>query len=388
MSTLAGHVDRAELMRLLVRENLQHWLAAAATESGFFRVNLDRQWRPVPLQTSSLVSQSRLVYVMSCGHQVTGRSEYQAGARRGADFLLAAFPDRRHGMLFFQVDEQGGVVDDQKSAYGHAFAIFGLAHAFRCTGEKRYLDAATDLWRQMRQRMACAKGGLHAAFGRDFSQVTAPNSQNPLMHLFEALLALHDACGEAEILGDANALAEFIYGRLYDDRLGRLPERFDDDWRPTPDWPEGYIDLGHQFEWAFLLSRSVEKGFAPRYLDIATRLLEYGMKHAYDAAQGGIFSRGRYEGVTDRSAKGWWQQAEHLRTLAHFAGLRGRSDLLAAYDQSWQFARRHFLDDRYGGWYASYTPGRDRTEQEMAKGNIWKAGYHETGMFMETLRLL
>ena len=388
MNILADHVDRAELMRLLVRESLEHWLAAAATESGFFRVNLDRQWRPVSPQTSSLVSQSRLIYVMACGHEVTGRSEYQGAARRGADFLLSAFPDPQHGMLFFQVDEQGGVVDDQKSAYGHAFAIFGLAHAFGCMGDKRYLDAATDLWRQMRRRMACAKGGFHATFSRDFAQVTAPNSQNPLMHLFEALLALHDAGGDEEIFRDANTLAEFIYGRLYDDRLGRLPEFFDDDWQPVRDWPEGYIDLGHQFEWAFLLSRAVEKGFAPRYLDIATRLLEYGMKHAYDAVEGGIFSRGRYDGITDRAAKGWWQQAEHLRTLAHFAGLRGRGDLLAAYDQSWHFARRHFLDDQYGGWYASYTPGRDRNEAEMAKGNIWKAGYHETGMFMETLRLL
>jgi hypothetical protein len=49
---------------------------------------------------------------------------------------------------------------------------------------------------------------------------------------------------------------------------------------------------------------------------------------------------------------------------------------------------RHFMDDQYGGWCTSYTPGHDRTEAEMAKGNIWKAGYHETGMFMETLRLL
>jgi mannose/cellobiose epimerase-like protein (N-acyl-D-glucosamine 2-epimerase family) len=163
MNSLTEHVDRAELMRLLVWENLEHWLAAAALRSGYFRVNLDRQWRPVPPQTSSLVSQSRLIYVMSCGHEVTGRGEYQAAARRGADFLLSAFPDRRHGMLFFQVDEHGGVVDDQKSAYGHAFAVFGLAHAFRCTGEKRYLEAATDLWRQMRRHMACAKGGFHAA---------------------------------------------------------------------------------------------------------------------------------------------------------------------------------------------------------------------------------
>jgi mannose/cellobiose epimerase-like protein (N-acyl-D-glucosamine 2-epimerase family) len=375
-------------MRLLVNEHLEHWLAAAATDSGFFRVNMDRQWRPVPPQNSSLVSQSRLIYVMACGDEVTGKSEYKTAARRGADFLLSAFPDRRHGMMFFQVDEQGGVVNDQKIAYGHAFAIFGLSHAFRCTGDKRYLDASTDIWRQMQRRMAYEKGGFRAAFSRDFGQVTAPNSQNPLMHLFEALLALHDAGGGADILRDANALAEFIYGWLYDERLGRLPEQFEDDWRPAPDWPEGRIDLGHQFEWAFLLSRAVEKGFAPKYLDIASRLLEYGMKYAYDAAEGGIFSRGRYDGVTERAAKGWWQQAEHLRTLAHFIGLRGRSDLLAAYQQSWQFAKRHFIDGRYGGWFAGYTSGRDRTEAEMAKGNTWKAGYHETGMFMETLRQL
>jgi hypothetical protein len=43
-----------------------------------------------------------------------------------------------------------------------------------------------------------------------------------------------------------------------------------------------YFELGHQFEWALLLSHAVEEGLPPRYLGVAERLLNYGMKVAYD----------------------------------------------------------------------------------------------------------
>jgi hypothetical protein len=83
---------------------------------------------------------------------------------------------------------------------------------------------------------------------------------------------------------------------------------YDSNWKPAPPERAGYLELGHQFEWAFLLSHAVEKGFPKRYLAIGERLLNYGMKVAYDKEEGGIFSRLDAQGAVVRGPKGWWKQ--------------------------------------------------------------------------------
>ena len=206
-----------------------------------------------------------------------------------------------------------------------------------------------------------------------------------MMHLFEALLALHDATGSPEVLRDARELADRIFSRLFQEREGRLPEFYDAEWKPAAAEKGGHIELGHQFEWAFLLSHAVEKGLPNRYLAVAGRLLDYGMKVAYDAPEGGIFSRGDYGDRAVRGPKGWWQQCEFLRALMHWAVVRGRADLWPAFDRSLAFARRNLIDAEFGGWYSSYDPQNPTAGN--GKGSEWQAGYHVTGMYLEGLRL-
>ncbi len=384
---IAKHIDPQWFRKSFIQDNAAHWLAAAPTENGFFRSDLDRQWRPAEQQVATLVSQSRLLFVLAAAHEVTGEPAYLEAVRKGADFLVDHFRDGEFGGYFWSVSPTGELLDDSKSAYGHAFVIFGLSHAARATGEKRFAEAALACWQDMKEHLCYEGGGIKPATNRDFSKVRGGNTQNPMMHLFEALLALHDATGSRQVFDDASALAEFIFGKLYEEGPGRLPERYTAQWRPLPQEQGGYVDLGHQFEWAFLLSRAVEKGFPERYLQIGQRLLDYGMKVAYDRQAGGIASAGGYNDTVTRPGKGWWEQCELLRALMHYAATRGREDLWPAFDQSLAFVKAHFLDAEYGGWYGSYEPGKLRGERDSRKGSNWKVGYHDSGMYLEALRL-
>jgi mannose-6-phosphate isomerase len=220
---------------------------------------------------------------------------------------------------------------------------------------------------------------------RDYTRVTDQNTQNPMMHLFEALLALHDATGSKEVLRDAQAHADNIFTKLFDAREGRLPELYDRDWKAAPPEQGGYFELAHQFEWAFLLSHAVEKGFPKRYLAIGQRLLNYGMRVGYDKEDGGVFSRGDYQANAVRGPKGWWEQCESLRTMMHYAALRGRKDLWPAFDQTLELAKKNLIDPEYGGWYYSYDP--KAATQRTGKGGVWQVGYHVCGMYREALRL-
>jgi len=384
------HID-AEWFRKTLAGETANWLKAAATPTGFFQVTLDRQWRPLEKQIATLTSQNRQIFVMATGYELTRETAYLEAMKKGADFLLKNFRDSRYGGLFFSVTPDGKAADERKDCYGHAFAVFGLAHAARVSRDTRYREAALETWGEMKKNLRDQAGFFKPATSRDFSQVQGTNSQNPMMHLFEALLALHDATKSKAIYRDAEAHARAMFaqgpGQLFQPGGGFLPEVYDGAWKPLPVDQRGRIDLGHQFEWAFLLSHAVEKGFPRTYLSIGERLLEYGMKVAYDRGQGGIFSTSDYGGSRDDRPKMWWQQCEMLRALMHYAVLRGRADLWAPFGQSLEFVKRNFIDSEHGGWYGAYDPAQPREGKALNKGSLSQVGYHVCGMYAEAVRL-
>jgi mannose/cellobiose epimerase-like protein (N-acyl-D-glucosamine 2-epimerase family) len=381
----SGGIDAVWFDRTL-RDEVQHWLDAAATESGFFRPFLDRQWKPLEQQSATLVSQSRLIYVTAAGYEHTRRPEFREAARRGAAFLLTSFRDQVHGGWYYRVSPDGQPLQDFKDSYGYAFAIFGLTHAYKATGEERFLRAAGDTWTEMKSRLRDGPHFLKPRTSRDYSGVQGTNSQNPLMHLFEALLELSEAGGSKDVRRDAEALASAVTTKLVQPEDGSLPEMFNREWAPLPAGKGGRIEIGHQFEWAFLLSRAVELGFPKSYLKTARRLLDYGMRVGYDKQAGGIWSVCDYSGRVASPVKSWWQQAELLRALAHHAKLRGRTDLWPAYRQSLEFVKTNFIDGEFGGWYNNYDPAAPRTGRREHKGTDWMVGYHVTGFYSEALR--
>lgn len=380
----ARRIDRDWFSRALAEETAR-WRTVALRPNGFFAVALDRQWIPAPVQYGTLVSQARQIFVMVAGYEHTGDPAYLDAVRLGTDFLLRHFRDPEHGLLFYSVDPAGQVLDDSKNSYGLAFAIFALSHAARVNADERYRAAALETWAGMQRHLRDETGFFRPGTDRAYARTLGRYSQNPMMHLFEALLALHDATASDEVLRDAGQLADAVFTRLFDPDRGRLPELFDADWRPVPPDRPGSVELGHQFEWAFLLSHAVEKGLPETYLAIGERLLDYGMTMGYDQEAGGVFSRLDADGAVIRGRKGWWEQCEALRALLHYAVVRERGDLWPPFDRSLAFAQRHFIDADHGGWFAAFDPARPA--QGTGKGSIWQAGYHVSSLYREALRL-
>jgi mannose/cellobiose epimerase-like protein (N-acyl-D-glucosamine 2-epimerase family) len=378
-------IDTGWFRRTLL-EDLRRYHDSVVTPSGFFRPLLDRRWRPVEKQSATLVSQCRWLFVLATGCEMTGERRFCEAVQRGGDYLLRHFWDREHGGWYRQVSPGGYVLNAAKDSYGHAFAVYGLAHAWRVSGQQRFRDAAFETQKVMRARFAESGGFLKPAMSRDFGEVAGVRSQNPIMHWFEALLALHEAAGSPEAHGDAEGLAGLVFAKLYRRDAGYLPELFDAEWKPLAEPAGGRIELGHQFEWAYLLSEAVRLGFAERYLETGRRLLDYGLKYGYDAEHGGFFSRADYGGRVAEKAKGWWEQCEAQRAILRYAVRHGRGDLWPVFHKSLAFVKEHFLDAEFGGWYRDYN-GRPREGRRLDKGSHWMAGYHVTNFYLEALRV-
>lgn len=368
----------------LLDEILPKWLTASTPE-GLFLPHFDRQWTPQNQNFGTLVSQCRLLYNFAQGHALTQDTAYATAVETGADFLLRHFRDTQHGGWFWSCNLAGEPIEDRKDSYGHAFAIFGLAHAYHCTGDPKLQEAMLQTWEIVATRFRDAHGGVYWRMTRDFEPADDTKSQNPVMHLFEALLAASSVGGADHLLPEARKLGDFVLEQLVRPTDRRLPEIYDVDWQELTASP-GRLDIGHAFEWAYLTSWAVEQGLPDHYLHFGNSFLLYGLALGFDWQNGGIYSPASPQGVLMDARKGWWEQCEAIRTLAHYAIHHQRADLWEPLAKMMHFVQRYCVDAEYGGWYGSLKA--DGTPNQTAKGNEWKLDYHVVGMCTEIIRLL
>ena len=368
----------------LLDDLLPHWLEAAVTEEGLFQTQLDRQWRHIGEPVGTAVSQTRLLYNFAMGHDLTGDDAYLRATESGARFLIEKFRDPEHGGWFHSVGPGGAVVDDHKDAYDLAFIIFGLSHAFRITKAETFRAGILEAWDVLNSRFRDEHGGIMRRLTRDFQPKEERRTQNPTMHLFEALLAAGEV--EPAMLDEALTLGKFVLNRLVRwDGQPCLPELYDLGWNELPEDRGGYVCLGHQFEWAYLLSSAVERGLPGWWLAPATDLLQFGLRVGYDRRDGGILNAATPEGNVISADKGWWEQCEGIRAMMHHAVLHGRDDLWEPLTKTTLFVQENYVDHTYGGWYSSAVT--EPTADKPHKGGGFKVDYHVVGMCAEAIRL-
>lgn len=372
-------VANVEWHRADLKAQAERWLALAPQPSGLMQGEFERGWQPTRNGIGELTLHSRVVYTMLVGYEATRDRRYLEAARSGADFMLQHFRDPEFGGYFQRVDATGKPVSTNKNTYGHAFALLALAHAARVTGEAKYKEAALALWQDVRIKLRHPEGGLRMGAPRDFAPGDSRNSQNHLMHMFEALLALIDATGDQSVVRDARELGDFVLLKLMvglPSGAAYIPEWYDKHWQALQDG-DGYIDFGHQFEWSHLLRSAERRGLPPIYTDVADRLLKYAVASGYDEQEGGVFNRAYANGQVDRN-KYWWPQAEAMRA---FLALPGRPDMVRRYHETQEFVDQQFLDREHGGWLLG-------PKKACASGNCSKLQpdpYHLVGLHWSAL---
>jgi mannose/cellobiose epimerase-like protein (N-acyl-D-glucosamine 2-epimerase family) len=177
-----------------------------------------------------------------------------------------------------------------------------------------------------------------------------------------------------------------VMAKAYDYDRGYLSESYDANWKPTGN---PAANPGHLFEWASLLSRAVELGADPKFLQLGSRNLDLGLK-SYNKEVGGLGGRNAAGEPTNML---WWPQCEVIKATAHYAILRGRSDLWPWHHQTLDFVKKTYLDPEDGGWFEGYIPGKPREalgERAYIKGAVdgpELSPYHMTSMFYDLWRI-
>ena len=361
------------------------WLNQATTKSGRFNTHLGREWAQITGE-ATLVSQTRPIANFAIAYEHTGNRRFFDAAENGAQYLISTFRDNRHGGYYWSVNESGAATNQTKRLYGHAFVLFGLSTLARAGGGKTWINTAVETWEVVKEQFTHPAGGYQNILEHDLKPTSFPESQNPLMHLFEALLSLGELPGCEKYLEDASNLAAFVIEELVQSDTGLLPELFDVNWRPLPESEGNRIDVGHAFEWAFLLSSGVRAGLEDSFVNHAERFLDIGIRLGLNHHAGDIASPATLDGSAVRRLGAYWEPCEALRALFHHAAFRGKTANYGLFTQVADFIFSSLIDNEHGGWYTSADPQTGIVND--AKGSQWKLDYHQTTMASELAQLI
>ncbi len=315
---------------------------------GFF--TLDDSGAPMPTVTERPLHQtSRMAHCAAIG-VLLGRPGAYALLDHAMETLWRRHRDPAQGGYFWSFDADGPR-DRQKLAYGHAFVLLAAASA-KCAGHPQADRLIADIAEILRARFWEARHGASAEeFAEDWTPFSDYRGQNANMHLTEALMAAFEATGEADFLSRAESIADLILNRRARAAGWRVPEHYHSDWTVDGDYrgsdmfrPFGYTP-GHALEWTRLALQlwalgGRRLGWLP---EAAAGLFAEAVAQGWDAG-GGLYYTLNYDGTPRVRDRLWWPICEGIGA-AHFLG-----NAEVWYRRFWDFAARHLIDARCGGW--------------------------------------
>jgi len=290
-----------------------------------------------------------------------------------------AYQQEGAGGWVHRLKPDGRVASPVRDLYDHAFILLALAWAFRVTGESRFKALADETLGFLDAEMAHPAGGYAEAIGAD----TLPRRQNPHMHLFEALLALHDATGEAAYLDRIRAIYHLFDTHFFDAGAGVVQEFFADDWSDLPDGRSALCEPGHGCEWVWLLAQYDRVTGADTSAQ-AQGLFETAMRVGINPATGLLHTTMTRSGEVIDPGSRSWMQTEWIRA-ALVMQARGHALAPAALERCISASERfHFGVERHGGWADQV----DATGQPVGELMPTSTLYHVVGALLECERSL
>lgn len=219
-------------------------------KNGGFYECLSLQGEPTPSPRRVMV-QARQIFsshlAMNLG--IISGEQCRASIKKGIDFILRYYSLPSGGFLH-AIDENFEPLKKPEDLYGQAFALFGLAHAYKVLSDTFYKNRAKQLLAYLNRERKLPQGG--------FSEILSQEIQyeaNPHMHLFEALLYWMEIDSDPEWKIMADEILSLCLNKFIDSEKTLLAEHFDSNWKPILTNGIFIFEPGHHYEWVWLLGR-------------------------------------------------------------------------------------------------------------------------------------
>lgn len=372
-------------------------------ETGGYLSNLSASFEPLERQEKMIVTQSRHMWTTSMVAKRKVDNTYLEYAAHGLPFLQKMWDDV-YGGFYQNVDRDGNPEDSVKTAYGNAFAIYGLSAYFEASGDNTALNLAkeTFLWLEEHSHdseyggyfQVLSANGDVIPYGEP-SPTFSPSGlkdQNSSIHLLEAFTSLYHVWPDPLVKKRLEEMYKLVKNVMFNERH-YLDLFFYADWTPVSCYGQerkvilenaelDHVSFGHDIETAYLLLEAAEVLGIHQEQELMDEL-KLIVDHALlgiDPKHGGLFDEGYY---FDRSkpieiikdSKAWWAQAEALNTLLIFHRNYPKEGYDIKFAQMWSYIKMYIIDHENGGWYSR---GLDISPEARhgSKASVWKSTYH------------
>lgn len=319
--------------------------------------------------------QARQIYVFALAHQ-RGWIDGKGLALKGFDYLVGkAAHGEQAGRWATVLNPDGAVADGSCDLYDHAFILLALSHLYAITQDSQVKSYLTDTYAFIEHELGHEKGGWHEA-----KPDRLPRRQNPHMHMFEAMLAMHDALGGKDYIQRASLIFSLLKQQWLQPS-GGLGEYFDADWSRWTGERGGQTEPGHGFEWVWLLSRFHNRTGTAVSSEM-DRLYSFARKYGLSRKTGMVVSTLEESGALINGASRTWQQTEFLKAAIVQTG-RDHPDALDDTGNALSILFDRFISPAPEGcWIDAY-----HASGKIQNASIWASTlYHLLAAAMECAR--
>ena len=337
--------------------------AAALPDGGFGWLDVDGEIDAA--QPRPLYINARMTHVFALAH-LAGVARADTMAASGLAALVSRYADGEHGGWFSSLDSSGQVNDFSKANYAHAHALLATSSAVAAgipAADAALAAAAAAIDQHFWSE---AEGCALESWNADFTELEPYRGANSNMHSVEAYLAAGDVTGHPVWHARAAAIATRLINGHARANSWRIPEHYDENWRPLPDYnadrrndqfrPYGTTP-GHSFEWARLLLTLEATQPAAWLLEAATALFDTAVADAWqrDGHPGLIYTVDT-NGQPVVTARMHWVACEAVLAADALHRRTGEDRFAATAARWWDEIDRYFLDREHGGWWQELAP--------------------------------
>jgi mannose/cellobiose epimerase-like protein (N-acyl-D-glucosamine 2-epimerase family) len=362
----------------LVQRALPLWWEVGADhkQGGFFE-QIGQDGRIIDGPRRVRVS-ARQIYSFAKGREFGWNGPVEA-VDHGLNYLLGKgrTPD---GCFRSVVAPDGSSLGRDFDLYDNAFGLFGLAAACRAgIRAQEVTSIAKEVLGLLRGEYGNPRGGFEESNPR-----TLPLKANPHMHLLEAALAwLELVPADRDWNALADEIVELCFAKFIDPANGCVREYFDDAWNLAVGDAGRIAEPGHQFEWAWLLSRWSKLRNRADALAAARTLVSIGERFGVDPSRGVAFNE-IWTDLTPKDAMArLWPQTERVRGWLKMAAFgHGSAALDAAFGKAADAASalRKYLETPIPGlWRDRMGAGGKFVEEPAPASSL----YHIVGAITE-----
>ena len=410
-----------EMEAVLTTGMMDYWYPRCVDEEyGGYLSNFDKEWNQKERQPKFIVTQARHTWASAqMALMYPENPLYLKVSEHGYKFLRDFMWDKEFGGYYTTTNRQGECIEDErfeqtKTAYGNAFAIYGLAAYFEASDDSSALELAIKSFHWLDEHSHDPEfGGYFQFMLRDGTpqklghQGTPPKDQKSSIHILEGLTALYEVWPDELLKSRVNEMLVLIRDTITTEK-GYLNLFFRQDWKPVYYTDEEFsggkskhvfdhISFGHDIETAFLMleaSEAIGIENDTRTHLVSKRMCDHTINKGWDHETGATYESGYYfddnEEITILdSASQWWSCTESFHTMLIMAELHPEDPInyYDAFALSWDYCKKNLIDYENGGWYIS---GIDQhpSAKDSDKGGIWKGNYHSARSLITCIHIL